>query len=42
MTLNLKLRRIFTTFYLVLSIGGTWAAIASDRVSYPAWAVKWI
>ncbi len=39
MTINPHLKRTFSTFYLVLLIGSTWAAIASDRVSYPAWAL---
>ncbi len=30
-------RRIFTTLYIVITIGATWAAVVSDRVSYPAW-----
>jgi hypothetical protein len=32
-------RRIFTTLYIVITIGATWAAVISDRVSYPAWAM---
>jgi hypothetical protein len=34
----LDLRRLYSTFYLVLSIGVTWAALSQDRVNYPSWA----
>jgi hypothetical protein len=34
----LNLRRLYSTFYLVLSIGVTWAALSQDRVNYPSWA----
>jgi uncharacterized protein (DUF2062 family) len=33
----LDLRRLYSTFYLVLSIGVTWAALSQDRVNYPSW-----
>jgi hypothetical protein len=33
------MRRLYSTFYLVLSIGVTWAALSQDRVNYPAWAL---
>jgi len=32
-------RRIYSTFYLVLGIGVTWAAMTQDRVNYPSWAL---
>jgi hypothetical protein len=32
-------RKLYTTFYLVLSIGITWAAMSQDRVNYPSWAL---
>jgi hypothetical protein len=32
-------RRIFATLYIVITIGATWAAVVSDRVSYPAWVM---
>lgn len=35
----LDLRRVYSTFYLVLSIGVTWAALSQDRVNYPSWAL---
>jgi hypothetical protein len=34
-----NVRRIFTTLYIVITIGATWAAVVSDRVSYPAWVM---
>ncbi len=33
------LRRLYSTFYLVLTIGVTWAALSQDRVNYPSWAL---
>ncbi|AFL89281.1 hypothetical protein Terro_3049 [Terriglobus roseus DSM 18391] len=35
----LDFRRLYSTFYLVLSIGVTWAALSQDRVNYPSWAL---
>jgi hypothetical protein len=31
------MRRLYSTFYLVLNIGVTWAALSQDRVNYPSW-----
>jgi hypothetical protein len=36
---TLDLRRFYSTFYLVLTIGVTWAAMSQDRVNYPSWAL---
>lgn len=33
------IRRLYSTFYLVLTIGVTWAALSQDRVNYPSWAL---
>jgi hypothetical protein len=35
----IALRRLYSTFYLVLSIGVTWSALSQDRVNYPSWAL---
>jgi hypothetical protein len=32
-------RKIYSTFYLVLGIGITWASMTQDRVNYPSWAL---
>lgn len=34
-----NIRNLFTSLYIVITIGATWAAVISDRVSYPAWAM---
>jgi hypothetical protein len=35
----LAFKRFFTTIYLMLSVGVTWAAMTQDRVNYPSWAL---